>query len=68
MTKQEFLNQLWHYPNEDNINSEKPIIAYLKNGNVVKVRYIKYQNIFINNEINLEKNDIIKFYYMEDLI
>lgn len=60
-------NNLWHKPTGD-IDCTKPILVYLKNGNILKVRYIKQYNCFTDNNVFIEMNDIIKFLYLEDII
>ena len=66
MTDQFFKN-LYHQPDENDIDPKRPIIAFLKNGNAVKLNYLKPENIFRNNEVCVERNDILKFIYLDDL-
>lgn len=63
-----FLKNLWHYGNEEDIDGELPIIVFLRDGSVMNVRYIKYDDVFYGDGVVLKRGDILKFCYLSDLI
>lgn len=63
-----FLKNLWHYGNEEDIDDTLPIIVILGDGGVMKVRYMKYEDVFYGDGVLLERGDILKFCYLSDLI
>ena len=64
-----YLESIWRSPNTDEIDDTKPILVFLKTGDIRKCRYDKINKTFyIENRAVIFKEDIIKWTYVEDLI
>ena len=64
----DFLVNLWHSSDESDIDDTLPVIVILGDGNVMKVRYMKQGDIFVNGDSIIERKDVVKFCYFRDLV
>lgn len=64
-----YLNTIWRSPETNEIDDTKPILVFLKTGDIHKCRYNKINNTFyIENRAVIFKADIIKWCYVENII
>ena len=64
-----YLETIWRSPETNEIDDTKPILVFLKTGDIRKCRYNKINNTFyIENRAVIFKSDIIKWMYVEDII
>ena len=64
-----YLESIWRSPETNEIDDTKPILVFLKTGDIRKCRYNKINKTFyIENSAVIFKSDIIKWTYVENII
>ena len=64
-----YLESIWRSPETNEIDDTKPILVFLKTGDIRKCRYNKInKTVYIENSAVIFKSDIIKWTYVENII